>query len=109
VIPWIHVEDAASATVAALERARPGEVYNVVDDEAVTVGEFAAELARGLGAKGPRSVPWWMARATASFAARFFTEARLRVSNAKAKRDLGWAPSFPTYREGLRALTAAPV
>lgn len=106
-LPWIHIEDAAAATVAALERGRPREVYNVVDDDEVTVGAFAAEVARRVDGAPPRAIPTWVARIAVPFAARFFTEPRLRVSNQRAKRELGWEPSFPTHREGLSKLELA--
>ena len=101
VIPWIHVEDAAAATVAAVERGRSGEIYNVVDDGEVSFGALTTELTRRLGLPGPRSIPVWLVRPFAPYGAMLMVQARVRVSNAKAKRELGWSPAFPTYREGL--------
>jgi nucleoside-diphosphate-sugar epimerase len=105
-LPWIHLEDAASATLAAVENGRGGEVYNIVDDEPVSFAAFAREVASVIGAPQPRSVPLWLARAFMRYAA-LFTTSTLRVSNAKAKRELGWMPRYPTIREGLRAAAGA--
>jgi nucleoside-diphosphate-sugar epimerase len=101
----IYVEDAATATVAALERGRPGEAYNVADDEPVSWGGFFGALAKAFGAPQPMEVPRWIFR--------FMPYARAmmlgdhRISNAKAKRELGWRPSAPTYREGISRLVQA--
>jgi nucleoside-diphosphate-sugar epimerase len=102
---WIHVDDAASAIVAALERGRPGEVYNIVDDEPVELRAYMSELARVAHGHGPRSVPAALGRLVAPY----LTESLAgvwRVSNAKAKRELGWTLRYPTYREGLATLAA---
>jgi len=103
VASWIHVADAATATLAALERGRPGEIYNVVDDEPTTLRDYATDLARVLGAPRPLSVPAWVARLLGPLGGTLAT-ARLRVSNEKAKRDLGWTPAYPTHRDGLPTL-----
>lgn len=100
IVPWIHVEDAAAATVAALERGEPG-VYNVVDDRPASFRAFAEALAAAAGLPSPYGVPEWLVRPFLPYAARFMSRTRLRVSNGLAKRDLGWSPSFPTYREGV--------
>ena len=100
VLSWIHHEDAATAMVAALERGRPGETYNVVDDEPVAWRDFLGLLATTAGAPKPRSMPRWLIALAGPYAAAFITTT-LRASNAKAKRELGWAPSIPTYREGI--------
>jgi 2-alkyl-3-oxoalkanoate reductase len=105
-ISWVHVADATTATVAALERGRPGQVYNVADDEPVRWGDYTAELARLVDAPPPRSLPLWLSRLVAPFGAGLLTT-RLPVSNAKARRELDWAPAFPTYRDGLAELTTA--
>jgi nucleoside-diphosphate-sugar epimerase len=102
---FIHLDDAAAATVAALERGRPGEAYNVVDDEPAEWAQFLAELARRVGAPPPRSVPLWLARPLVPYASYFMARVRLPVSNAKARAQLGWAPAHPTYREGLAGLS----
>lgn len=100
---WIHTDDAASATVAALERGQPGAVYNVVDDQPAELGDFAREFARDLGAPAPISIPSWLSRIVMPFATRQLG-ARLPISNARIKQELGWQPTHPTYREGLRDL-----
>jgi 2-alkyl-3-oxoalkanoate reductase len=98
---WIHLDDAASATVAALERGKRG-IYNIVDDEPAKASECLPYLAEVIGAKPPMHVPAWLGRFLAGEAAvGMMTEAR-GSSNAKAKRELGWQPSFPSWREGFR-------
>jgi nucleoside-diphosphate-sugar epimerase len=101
----IYVEDAAAATVAALERGRPGEAYNVVDDEPVAWGEFFGAVAKAFGAPPPREVPRWVFRFLPYARAMMLGDHRL--SNAKAKRELLWMPSAPTYREGISQLVQA--
>jgi nucleoside-diphosphate-sugar epimerase len=97
---FVHVGDAAEATVAALERGQRG-IYNVVDDEPAPVREWLPALAASLGAKPPRRVPRWAGRLLAGEAATvMMTEVR-GASNAKAKRDLGWAPRHPSWRQGI--------
>jgi len=99
--PFIHVEDAATATVAAIERGAPG-LYNVVDDEPAAAHEWMPYMAELVGAKRPRRVPTVVARLVAGRAAEI--SARMQpVSNAKAKRELGWEPRRPSWREGFRA------
>jgi nucleoside-diphosphate-sugar epimerase len=101
----IYVEDAATATVAALERGRPGEAYNVADEEPVSWEEFFRTLAKSFGAPPPREVPSWVLRFMPYARAMMMGDHRL--SNAKAKRELGWRPSAPTYREGISRLVQA--
>ena len=99
---FIHVADAADATVAAIEHGRRG-VYNVVDDDPAPVGEWLPALAAQLGAKKPMRVPRFVGRLFAGpLAVMMMTEVR-GASNAKAKRDLGWAPAHPSWREGFGA------
>jgi nucleoside-diphosphate-sugar epimerase len=102
ICPFIHLEDAASATVRALEAGRPGEAYNVVDDEPVEWAGFIGELARQEGARPPRSVPLWLARVALPYAAYFMARVRIVASNRKAKEELVWAPRYPSFRDGLR-------
>ena len=98
---FLHADDLATATLAAIERGRPGEIYNIVDDEPAPVREWLPFLAAELGAKPPRHVPAWLARIVASPAAvMMMTESR-GASNAKAKAELGWTPSHPSWREGF--------
>jgi nucleoside-diphosphate-sugar epimerase len=102
---FIHVEDAADATVAAVERGRPG-IYNVVDDEPAAVAEWLPELSRALGAKPPMRVPRFVGRLMAGEAATvMMTEVR-GASNEKAKRELGWQPRHASWREGFSELAA---
>jgi 2-alkyl-3-oxoalkanoate reductase len=97
---FIHIEDAASATVAAVEHGGRG-LYQVVDDEPAPVREWLPALASALRAKPPRRVPRWLGRLAAGEAATvMMTEAR-GASNAKAKRELGWQPRFPSWRQGF--------
>jgi nucleoside-diphosphate-sugar epimerase len=97
---FLHVADAAAATVAAVCRGAPG-IYNVTDDEPATVTEWLPVLARCAGAKPPLRLPAWLGRLVAGDAAvTVMTQAR-GSSNAKAKRELGWTPMWPTWREGF--------
>jgi nucleoside-diphosphate-sugar epimerase len=99
---FIHVDDAAAATVAAIERGRPGSVYNIVDDEPAPVSTWLPALARMVGAKPPRSVPAWLIRLLAGeHLVVMMTQARAG-SNAKARRELGWQPARASWREGFR-------
>lgn len=99
---FIHVADAAEATVAAIEHGERG-VYNVVDDDPAAVAEWLPALAEELGAKKPSRVPRFVGRVFAGeLAVVMMTEAR-GLANAKAKRDLGWLPAHPTWRHGLSA------
>ena len=102
---FIHLDDAAAATVRALEHGGAG-VYNIVDDEPAPVREWLPVLAAVLGAKPPRHFPRWLARLFAGEAAVLMgTEAR-GASNAKAKRELGWTLRHPSWREGFPAAYA---
>jgi nucleoside-diphosphate-sugar epimerase len=101
---WIELEDAARAVVDALERAPAGSIYNVVDDEPVTMRDYVGEIVRLTGAKPPHRVPHWLIRVGASYLAAAFGGGRLPVSNAKIKSELGWSPRYPSYREALRPL-----
>ena len=103
---WIHLEDAAAATVLALEQDGPA-IYNIVDDEPAPVREWLPVLAHALGAKPPRRFPTWLARLLAGEAAVVMgTEAR-GAANAKAKRELGWTPRYPTWRTGFTGVYSA--
>jgi 2-alkyl-3-oxoalkanoate reductase len=96
----VHITDAASATVAAIERGKPG-IYHVADDEPAPVREMLLELARALGAKPPRRVPAWLVRVLAGKGAmEIMTQAR-GISSEKAKRELGWTPRYPSWRTGF--------
>jgi 2-alkyl-3-oxoalkanoate reductase len=103
---WIHLEDAAAATVLALEHDGPA-IYNIVDDEPAPVREWLPVLAQALGAKPPRRFPTWLARLVAGEAAVVMSTDARGASNAKAKRELGWTPRYPTWREGFPAVYSA--
>lgn len=105
VLPWVHVEDAAAATVAALEHGRAGAAYNVADDEPATLAQVFTAMARAFGAPPPRRLPAWLLRLAAPYAVTFAVDTNLRVSTAKARDELGWRPAYPTYRDGIAALT----
>jgi nucleoside-diphosphate-sugar epimerase len=100
VMSHIHVEDAAAATVAAIEHGVPG-IYYVVDDEPAPVREWLPVLANVLGAKPPRHVPRWLGRLAAGEAATLMMTEVRGASNAKAKRELGWQPRYPSWRQGF--------
>jgi nucleoside-diphosphate-sugar epimerase len=100
--PFIHVADAAEATVAAVEHGSRG-VYNVVDDDPAAVAEWLPALAQELGAKKPMRVPRFIGRLFAGeTGVMMLTEVR-GASNAKAKRELGWRPAHPSWRQGFAA------
>jgi nucleoside-diphosphate-sugar epimerase len=102
---FVHVADAAAATVAALDHGGPG-VYNIVDDEPAPVSEWLPQLAAMLGAKPPRHVPAWIGRlATGEVGVAMMTQSR-GSSNAKARRELGWEPAHPSWRSGFAATVA---
>jgi nucleoside-diphosphate-sugar epimerase len=106
VASWIHLDDAAAATVLALEHDGSG-LFNIVDDEPAPVREWLPVLAQALGAEPPRRFPRWVARLLAGEVAVVMgTEAR-GASNAKAKRELGWEPRYPSWREGFVAAYAS--
>jgi nucleoside-diphosphate-sugar epimerase len=97
---FIHLDDAAAATVAAVERGRAG-VYNIVDDDPATVAEWLPHLAEAVGAKPPMRLPVWLARAAAGeVVVRWMTEGR-GASNEKAKRELDWRPAWTSWRDGF--------
>jgi nucleoside-diphosphate-sugar epimerase len=98
---WVHLDDAASATVLAVEQRAKG-VFNIVDDEPAPASEWLPYLAESAGAKRPMRVPAWLARMLAGeVAVTMMTEGR-GFSNAKAKRELGWEPRYPSWRQGFR-------
>jgi 2-alkyl-3-oxoalkanoate reductase len=101
VFSFIHIEDAAAATVAALERGEPG-IYNVVDDDPAPVREYLPVLAEALGAKPPFRVPKFVGRLAAGRMIVHYATALQPASNEKAKRELGWQPRYPSWRQGFR-------
>jgi nucleoside-diphosphate-sugar epimerase len=98
---FIHIADAAEATVAAVEHGARG-VYNIVDDDPAPVAEWLPELAAKLGAKKPMRVPRFVGRLAAGQAGVVLMTELRGASNAKAKRELGWHPAHPTWRQGLQ-------
>jgi nucleoside-diphosphate-sugar epimerase len=102
---FIHIEDAADATVAAVTRGRPG-LYNIVDDDPAPVAEWLPAAASAIGAPPPRHVPRWLGRLVAGEAgAVMMTEVR-GASNEKAKHELAWQPRHASWREGFAEVAA---
>jgi 2-alkyl-3-oxoalkanoate reductase len=99
---FIHVDDAAAATVAAVERGALG-VFNVVDDEPAPMREWLPVYARSIGARPPRRVPLWLARLLAGRMITSMASTLPGASNARAKAELGWSPRWPSWREGFDA------
>jgi nucleoside-diphosphate-sugar epimerase len=98
---WVHLDDAASATVLAVE-IRASGVFNIVDDEPAPANEWLPYLSACAGAKRPMRVPTWLARPLAGeVAVTMMTEGR-GFSNAKAKRELGWELRYPSWRQGFK-------
>lgn len=103
VFSFIHVEDAAAATVAACERG-DGGIYNVVDDEPAAVADWLPVYAAALGAPPPRRVPQWLARLLVGRYAIYLMCEQRGATNEKAKRVLGWSPRYATWRTGFERL-----
>jgi len=102
---WLHLDDAAVATVMAVEQKARG-VFNIVDDEPAEVREWLPYLAECAGAKRPLRVPRWLGRVVAGeLAVKMMTEVQ-GSSNAKARRELGWEPRYPSWRQGFREALA---
>jgi nucleoside-diphosphate-sugar epimerase len=97
---FVHIEDAASATIAAVEHGSRG-LYNVVDDEPAPVREWLPAAAATLGARKPMRLPRWVGRLAAGEAAVVMMNEVRGASNAKAKRELGWQPRYPSWRQGF--------
>jgi 2-alkyl-3-oxoalkanoate reductase len=104
---FVHLDDAAAATVLALEHDGPA-VYNIVDDEPAPVREWLPVLARALGAKPPRRFPVWLARLVAGEAAVMLGTESRGASNAKAKHELGWTLRYATWRQGFAEVYGKP-
>ena len=100
-LPFIHLDDAVTATVAALHRGRSGGLYDIVDDQPASFSEFVAELADCSGAPRPFVVPRWVLRLLTPYMTQLLT-ARVSMSNAQARRELAWTPQFTSYQDGLR-------
>lgn len=106
-LPLIHVADAVSATVRALDAAPAGGTYDIVDDRAVSLTEIVEAIAEYTGSAAPFRVPGWLPRLIAPYMARM-TSMRMPLSNAKAKAELGWQPTHPTMRDGLAEIFRHP-
>jgi nucleoside-diphosphate-sugar epimerase len=101
IVSYVHVEDAASATVAAVDRG-PAGIYNVCDDDPAPMSEWLPAYAEAIGAKRPLRAPVWLAGLVGG---RMAAEAATKLdgaSNEKAKRELGWEPRYPSWRQGFR-------
>jgi 2-alkyl-3-oxoalkanoate reductase len=109
IFSWLHLDDGAAATVLALEHADrfAPAIYNIVDDEPAPVRDWLPVLANALGAKPPRHAPTWLARLIAGPATVVLATQARGSSNAKAKRELGWAPRYPSWRLGFPATYSA--
>jgi nucleoside-diphosphate-sugar epimerase len=102
----VHIDDAAEATAAAVERGAPG-LYNVTDDDPAAQKEWVPRLAAAMGARPPRRMPVWLARlAAGKWVTTMMTEGR-GAANDKAKSELGWLPGHPTWRDGFLEVFAA--
>ena len=102
---FCHIDDVAGGTLAALEHGAPGRVYNICDDEPAPVREWLPAVAESIGAPPPRHLPRWVGRLMGEHLVTMMCEIR-GASNARAKRELGWAPAWPSWREGIPALAA---
>jgi nucleoside-diphosphate-sugar epimerase len=105
VTSFIHLDDAAAATVLALEHDGAG-IYNIVDDDPAALRDWLPALAAALGAKPPRRAPAWVARLIAGEGAVIMATQSRGAANAKAKRDLGWTLRYPSWRQGFPAAYA---
>jgi 2-alkyl-3-oxoalkanoate reductase len=106
VMPFIHLHDAAAATVLALDQDGPA-VYNITDDEPAPASDWLPVLAAAVGAKAPRRIPEWLARIVMGESLSMMTESR-GAANAKAKKELGWTLRYPTWRDGFRTAYGRP-
>ena len=103
---FVHLDDAADATIAALDRGAPG-IYNIVDDDPASVAEWLPVFAEVIGAKPPHRVPAWLGRLAGGEAGLSMMTQVRGSSNAKAKRELQWVPRHPSWREGFREALGA--
>jgi nucleoside-diphosphate-sugar epimerase len=100
-LPFIHIDDAVSATVAALDHGASGAIYDIVDDQPASMTEMVVDLAKRVGASPPITIPAWLPKLIAPYMTRI-TSMRIPLSNAAARTALGWSPTYPSYREGLQ-------
>ena len=106
---FVHVDDAASAAVAAIEHGKAGQIYNIVDDEPAQVSAWLPALAGILGAKPPFHIPAWVGRLLAGEHMVSMMTQVSAASNAKAKQELGWRPAHPSWRQGFAEAARQPV
>jgi nucleoside-diphosphate-sugar epimerase len=106
IFPWLHLGDGAAATVLALEHPGPA-VFNIVDDDPAPVRDWLPVLAQALGAGPPRHAPAWLARLLAGPAAVILATQARGAANARARRELGWTPRYPSWRQGFPAVYPA--
>ena len=99
-LPCIHVDDAVSATIAALDHGSSGSAYDIVDDRPVSMSDMVTAIAEEAGAPRPFAIPSWLLRLLSPYMAGLLA-IRLPLSNAKARAELRWAPAFPTLRDGV--------
>jgi nucleoside-diphosphate-sugar epimerase len=105
-LAFVHHEDAAAATVAALHHGRPGEAYNVVDDQPATFSELITGVAQTFGTPPPLVLPAGLVRFFAPYGGAILSRVSMRVSNDKARNELGWRPRFACFRDGLAEASA---
>jgi len=103
VFSFAHIEDVASATLAALELGAPGRIYNICDDDPAPARVWLPAVAATIGAPPPRHIPRWVGRLIGAHVVTMMCEIR-GASNERAKRELGWEPKWPTWREGIAAM-----
>ncbi len=101
IMSFVHLDDAAAATVLALDQAGPA-IYNITDDEPAAARDWLPVLAEAAGAKPPRHVPTWLARLIMGDGLAMMTQSR-GAANAKARKELGWTLRYPSWRQGFRA------
>jgi len=106
-LPIIHIEDAVSATLRALDIAPAGSVYDIVDDQPVRFSEIVEAIAEFTSSAKPFRIPAWLLKLVSPYMARM-TSTRLPLSNLKAKTELGWRPKYPTMRDGLANMFHKP-
>jgi nucleoside-diphosphate-sugar epimerase len=99
-VSFLHLEDAVSATLAAIAHATPASLYSVADDEPVSLRAFIRALASALGMAEPRALPLWLVRLAAPMVAEF-AAARMTLNHDGLTRDFGWRPAYPSVREGI--------
>jgi nucleoside-diphosphate-sugar epimerase len=106
VLPWLHVDDAASAIVTALTRYRAGEIFNIADDTPTSWDDMQQAAAIAHGTRAPLRVPGWMLRASAPFLGELILDTSMVLSTEKARTVLRWRPRYPSVVEGLAAQLA---